>query len=379
MDERQDKEIYNDEIDLREFFLTLWRSKWPIMGITFSFILIAALYSLLAPKVYGVYMVVEPGIIDVTADGKYTYLDTSDNIKGKIESDAYLPRIVKSLRLNSDEMDIDFKATVPRNANVLIVSTEFPKNKTNFGMQILRQLLVEMQSDYAQEVRRKKDEYQKQILMKQNQFSDIETLRKDLEQQIGIKQGLVKERREQIKLLSSMISISEQRESDLLNDLKDVKGNTQRMAVQRDQMLKQGVANKESGMTDLLYSTTIQQNVVFFNELKNQVNQTRIEKETHKSDIKKLENELNENEREIERLRLKQKEELKSKSDALGIEIADLQNKITQIQNIKTISEPTISHRPIKPRPVRNIALALIGGLFMGVIFVLFSKYIIKK
>jgi uncharacterized protein involved in exopolysaccharide biosynthesis len=113
--------------------------------------------------------------------------------------------------------------------------------------------------------------------------------------------------------------------------------------------------------------------------LKNQVNQTRIEKETHKSNIKKLENELNENEREIERLRLKQREELKSKGDALGIEIADLQNKITQIQNINTISEPTVTHRPIKPRPVRNIAVALIGGLFVGVIIVLFSKYLIKK
>ena len=195
MNERQDKEIYNDEIDLREFFLTLWRSKWPIMGITFSFILIAALYSFYAPKVYRVFMVVEPGIIDITADGKYIYLDTPDNIKGKIESDAYLPRILKSLHMHPDGMDLDFKVTVPRNANVLIVSTEFPKNKTNFGMQILRQLLVEMQSDYAQEVRKKKDEYQKQILMKQNQFNDIETLRKDLDQQIGIKQGLVKEKR----------------------------------------------------------------------------------------------------------------------------------------------------------------------------------------
>ena len=379
MSESQDKDLYHDEIDLREFFLTLWRSKWPIMGITFSFVLIAALYSFYAPKVYGVFMVVEPGIIDVTADGKYTYLDTSENIKGKIESNAYLPRILKSLRLHPDEMDIDFKATVPRNANVLIVSTEFTENKTNFGLQILRQLLVEMQSDYAKEVRRKKDEYQKQILMKQNQLNDIEILRKDLDQQIGIKQGLVKEKRDQIKLLSSMISIGEQRESDLLNDLKEVIGNTQRITLQRDQMLKQGAANKESGMTDLLYSTTIQQNVVFFNALKNQVNQTRIEKETHKSNIKKLENELNENEREIERLRLKQKEELKSKGDALGIEIADLQNKITQIQNINTISEPTVTHRPIKPRPVRNIAVALFGGLFLGVIFVLFSKYLIKK
>ena len=379
MSESQDKDLYHDEIDLREFFLTLWRSKWPIMGITFSFVLIAALYSFYAPKVYGVFMVVEPGIIDVTADGKYTYLDTSENIKGKIESNAYLPRILKSLRLHPDEMDIDFKATVPRNANVLIVSTEFTENKTNFGLQILRQLLVEMQSDYAKEVRRKKDEYQKQILMKQNQLNDIEILRKDLDQQIGIKQGLVKEKRDQIKLLSSMISIGEQRESDLLNDLKEVIGNTQRITLQRDQMLKQGAANKESGMTDLLYSTTIQQNVVFFNALKNQVNQTRIEKETHKSNIKKLENELNENEREIERLRLKQKEELKSKGDALGIEIADLQNKITQIQNINTISEPTVTHRPIKPRPVRNIAIALFGGLFVGVIFVLFSKYLIKK
>lgn len=376
MQDKQNDVIYGDEIDLREMLTTIWERKWLIAGITFTCVLFAALYSLYQPKIYKIFMVIEPGIIDVTADGKYNYLDTPENIKGKIESNAYLPRILRALHLAPEDMDFDFTVGIPKSANVLVVSSEFQKNKTDFGLQILRQLLVEMQYDYAREVGRKKDEYRKQILMKKNQINEIEVQRKDLDQQIGIKQGLIKEKKEQIKLLNSRLSIGEQRESDLMNDLKEVKGNTQRITNQRDQVLKQGPASNESGIADLLYSTTIQQNVSFFNELKNQINQTRINKENNKSNIKELEKEINETELEVDRLKLQQTEELKSKIDAFEIEIEDLQNKISQIQNIKTISEPTVSHHPVKPRPVRNVGVALIVGLMLGIFVAFLSEYL---
>jgi uncharacterized protein involved in exopolysaccharide biosynthesis len=378
MQEKQNIEIYEDEIDLREIFLTLWRRKWLIAGITFAVVLVTALYSIIHPKIYEVFMVVEPGIIDVTMDGKYDYLDTADNIKGKIESNSYFPRILKALHLTPDDMDFVFKANIPRNANVLVVSSEFQANKTDFGLRVSHQLLSELQNDYAREVRRKKDEYQKQILMKKNQISEIEVQRKDLDQQIGIKQGLSREKREQIKLIISKCSICERRESDLLNDLKEVKGNTQRITSQRDQILKQTSVNNENGIADLLYSTTIQQNMAFFNELKNQIDLSRIERENYKSNIKDLEKDINENELEVERLKLKQTGELKSKIDAIGIELEDLQNKISQIQNIKTISEPTVSSHPVKPKTYLNIFMALIGGTILGIFLAFILEYASK-
>lgn len=378
MQEKRNIEIYEDELDLREIFLTLWRRKWLIARITFAVVLVTALYSIIHPKIYEVFMVVEPGIIDVTTDGKYDYLDTADNIKGKIESDSYLQRILKALHLTPNDMDFKFKANIPRNANVLVVSSEFQANKTDFGLQVLHQLLSELQNDYAREVRRKKDEYQKQILMKKNQLSEIEIQRKDLDQQIGIKQGLSREKSEQIKLIISKLSICERRESDLLNDLKEVKGNTQRITSQRDQILKQTSVNNENGIADLLYSTTIQQNVAFFNELKNQINLNRIERENYKSNIKDLEKDINEIKLEVERLKLKQSEELKSKIEAIGIELEDLQNKISQIQNIKTISEPTVSSHPVRPKIYLNIFMALIGGSILGIFLALILEYASK-
>src|SRR5208337_4507179 len=163
MQDKQNDVIYGDEIDLREMLTTIWKRKWLIAGIIFICVLFAALYSLYQPKIYKIFMVIEPGIIDVTADGKYNYLDTPENIKGKIESNAYLPRILKALHLTPEDMDFDFTVGIPKSANVLVVSSEFQKNKTDFGLKILRQLLVEMQYDYAREVGRKKDEYRKQI------------------------------------------------------------------------------------------------------------------------------------------------------------------------------------------------------------------------
>ena len=375
MHNRQDAEIYEDEIDLRVIFSTIWKRKWLIAGITFITVLGAVLYSNLQPKIYEASMVIEPGIIDFDAYGKYTYLDTPENIKGRIESNVYLPRILKALHRNPDDMNFDFKVSIPKNANVLIVSSKYQAKKPVYGLQILHQLLLEIQRDYSREVSRKKDWYQKQMSMKMNEIYEIKIQLKDLDQQVAMKHSRVKEKREQIKLINSRLSICERRERDLLNDLNEVKENTRRISGLRDQMLKQSSANSESGIADLLYSTTIHQNMALFNELKNQFYQTKIDRENLKSEIKKLDGDINEIDLDIERLKLLQTEVFKSRIDAIEIEIGDLQSKINQIQNMKIISDPTVSRHPVNPRPVRNIVIALMGGVLLGIFIAFLSEY----
>jgi uncharacterized protein involved in exopolysaccharide biosynthesis len=380
MQDRQDREIYEDVIDFREIFSELWTRKWLIMGIAFLAVLIAVLYSYTHPKIYKVSMVIEPGIVDISADGKYVYLDSPDNIKAKIESNAYLSRIGKIMQLKPDDLDIRIEANIPKNSNIIKAYSEFPADKAQFGVRLMQQLLAELQVDYARDLERKKDEFDKQILMRQNQIKDIEIQRKDLDKKISIKKSLMTEKKAQIDLLKGSFSIYEQREKDLMQDLKEVKNNAEKLILQRDELLKQDPSKKDgTGVANLMYSTTVQQNVSFFNELKNQLNQQKIEKENQKSYLKALEKDVEELRFETERLQLEQTEALQSQINAIQIDIKDLQNKVKHIQNIKTISEPAVSHRPIKPRPVRNIVLALFGGLLLGVIFVLFSQYIIKK
>ncbi len=43
---------YDDEIDLRELFRTLWAGKWLIGGITFATTVIAVIVALMLPNIY---------------------------------------------------------------------------------------------------------------------------------------------------------------------------------------------------------------------------------------------------------------------------------------------------------------------------------------
>jgi len=48
----QSQTVADDEIDLRELFLALWKGKWIIIAITFVFALGSVLYTLSLPNIY---------------------------------------------------------------------------------------------------------------------------------------------------------------------------------------------------------------------------------------------------------------------------------------------------------------------------------------
>jgi len=51
-DKQMQNEHYNDEIDLADLVLSLWRGKWLVIGVTFLTLLVAVAYLKLVPKTY---------------------------------------------------------------------------------------------------------------------------------------------------------------------------------------------------------------------------------------------------------------------------------------------------------------------------------------
>lgn len=376
MQGKQVSKVDGDEIEINEIFLILWKRKWLIIGISGVFILTASFFSLMQPKIYKVSMVITPGIIEVTSDGKYVYLDSPDNIKAKIESNAYIFRIGKKMKLRPNEYGIKVKAVIPRSSNIINAYTEFPENKTHFGIKWMQQLLTELQVDYAWDLQRKKDEFDRQISMKENQIHDIEIQRKDMDKMISIKKTLMSEKKAQIAILRERLRIYDQRAKDLLQDMRIAKNNSESLIRQRGELLKYEPAkNDGSSVANLMYSTTIQQNVSFFNELKNQLNEQKIEKENQRTILKTLEKDAEMFQFEIERLELEQLETLQSKIKAIQIDIKDLYNKSKQIQNIKTISEPIVSFYPVRPKTSLIIFIGFVGGALIGIILAFILEY----
>jgi len=338
--------------------------------------MLAAFYTVTSPEIYDVYVVMEPGVIDVTPNGEYIYLDSVTNIKAKLDSNAYTQRLISSLNLDPFQDKIKLKIDLPNKSNIIKVSVEAESNKIDHGIQILRQLVSELQTDYEIGVLRKKQEYQEKISKRNNMIESLLLERKDLGKKISIKENFIKEKYAQIDIQKSSLDIMDQRIADMVQELKDVKKNTDNIIVQRENFLKDPARNPDSGLADLLYSTTIQQNVAFFNTLQNQISDLKIEREQSKAILKTLEKEIDDLKLDIERMKIEKDEGIATEIDGINIEINELKNKISHVQNIKMISEPSATTFPIKPNKKLNIILSLFIGLILSVFIAFILEYV---
>jgi len=88
-------EYYEDEIELMDYLLVIWKWKYFILSGTLVCGLIAAIISLKMDKVYSINMVLRPGILSIGEEGKNVYIDSPHNIKALIESESFNNDILK--------------------------------------------------------------------------------------------------------------------------------------------------------------------------------------------------------------------------------------------------------------------------------------------
>ena len=315
----QMREHFDDEIQLIDYLRVIWRWKWLIILGTFLCMVVAGVVSFNMPKIYEVSIAIEPGIIGVDKDGKFIYLDSRDNIEGKIKGGLYNRRIQKALNINPLKTDIKFEVRPQKGTSFIKVKSEWKKNEVEFGKKALVHLVAAISKEYENVVQQRKGDYEKQILMKQNQIKENE----------------------------ATLKIIQDREKELLQEKKNVKDNTERIVRERNNVLQH--KGNSDDISLLIYSTTIQQNVAYLNQLSNQINELRTKKEIASKEI----------------------ENLKVEIDRLNLEKSI-------INNIRVIQNPEASLYPIKPKKRRNVLLAGVVAFMMMMFFVFFLEYIQK-
>jgi len=132
------REIADDEIDLVELFLILWKRKWMIVIFTLLLTIAAAGVSMILPKVYEVTAILEPA-----ADAEGKLVENPQAIRENITGGAYNQSIVESLGLPAEEIP-DLKVIVPKNTDLIKISMQTQEPET--GVKILNQLITEVSS-----------------------------------------------------------------------------------------------------------------------------------------------------------------------------------------------------------------------------------------
>ena len=374
---------YEDEINLIDYLRVLWKWKWLIIAGTMICAVAAAVTSSQMPKIYRVAMVIEPGIIGLDKSGNYIYMN-SQNISGKINEGSYNKSIKKLLNIDSSKTNLEFKADVGKFTNQIRISAECKEKDVDLGLEASRKLITIISDDYEKVVQKRNNNYDRKIIVKQNEISKIETQeRKDIDEQILLKQNQISKietqerkdideqtllkqneikkteiqwrrdtdkqvrlklnsinkKRDQIKLQQEILETTRQRIKELELEAKKIKNNTERIIKQRDILLKDSRAKDDISL--LLYSTTIQQNLSYSNRLGNQIYNLRANVQAKEANIEELKLDTDFITTEIEELKLRRAEGLQVKTDNIKAEIEKLklhraEGLQTKINNITT-------------------------------------------
>ncbi len=363
-----------DEINLIDYLRVLWKWKWLIVAGTLVCAIIAAVISLQMPRIYEISTVIEPGIAGIKADGGFMYIDSVANISGKISEGIYNRKVEEALHLDTLKTRVGFKSTVSKGSNAVKITSQWQEGDTDLGVKVVRQMVGLLSSDYGKIVEQRKGDYDKQVFMEQNEISKIKTERKDIDKQIKLELSEIEKTRNDIRLQQATLENIRQRKGELLEELKGVKENTEKIVQQRDALLKDKTPDRDISL--LLYSTTIQQNVAYFNQLSNQVYDLGTREKKIEAELDGSSKKIDDIKTGIERLNLNKTEGLQAKIAYINAQINALDLEKELISNIQIIQEPEVSLHPVKPKKKQIVLLAGVVALFMLIFLAFFIEYI---
>lgn len=323
---------YEDEIKLIDYLRVLWKWKWLIIAGTLVCGIVAAVISLQMPKIYEVSMVIGPGIYGVKDDGSFIYIDSVANISGKINEGIYNRKIEETLHLDTLKTGVKFKSVIPKSTNVVKLTSQWEEKDTGLGIKVTGQMIHLLFDDYGKIVEQRKGNYDKQVLIKQNNVKKYEIR----------KQSLIK-----------TLEDTRHKIEGLKREVDTIKNNTDDLITQRNSLLRKGKTGVEIPL--LSYSMSIQQNVFHLNQINNQIYDFREkEKKGVQQEIETLEKDI----------------------DTAKVEITGLNANKRFIRNIKVIQEPDVSLYPVKPKKKQIVLLSVVVGLFFMIFLAFFIEYI---
>jgi len=324
------------EIQLIDLLRILWKWKIFIFGVTIVCVIVTVIYNYTSPKVYSIESIIQPGILRVNEDGTYVYLDSVENIKALIEEGTFNYKILGNFKKNepnSYPQTLRFKVTSPRDSDTIKVRYE--TSNTRQGVNIQKELNQLVFNKYNNLMEYFRNEYDTQLRIKDNAIDNL-------------KANIISYENNTRNLNTRI--------TELQSEVQAINRNTGSLTNERERFLS-NTQNEDGILSALLYSNTIQQNLALVNELKDSINEYRMEKETET--IK-----LNASKKQMD-------------------EFIELRNNLAfkkeNVQNIQVLQPPTINPFPIRPKTMINVLLAFTFGIVISLCMSFFIEYIQSK
>lgn len=314
-----------DEIDLMDYVKVILKRKWLILAIFLSAAIVAEVFSFLMPKVYKIDTALEIGqAADVP-------IEDPGQVVEKIKGDVYGIFAREKLGIPEEKYP-KIKTENPKDTRLISLAIESaePQQAKNILEEINNLILAEQQ----EKIKTKKELIGQDIKTTEEKIKLVES---DIEKT----KNKIEPINEDIKRIENKIANAEEEKTNLeakVDALQKVLPYQQDPGTQFALFdTKEKLANKKQEMEDL-YLT---------------INLLRRSKED-------LDVQVN---------------SLKTNIESLNAQINSLRASLDEIKPTQVVKSPTVSASPIKPRPLLNIVIAAILGLFIGVFLAFFQEW----
>jgi|GEM_PF-569718 len=313
----------SDEIDLMDYLKVMIKRKQLIVVVFLVMIITAGAFSFLMPKVYKIDTVLEVGGIDGGS------IEDPVQIVGKIQGDTYGIPVREKLGISEGEYP-KIKTENPKDTN--LVAIEVKSSKPQLAKTILEEINNLILERHQERVRAKKELIEHNI--------------KTTEAKIHLVESDIEKTRNKIQPIESDIKRLENK----INYTEEEKKNLEAKVEALEKVL---VYEQTPGTQFALFDAKEK-----FAGKKQEIENLFLSINSLKKGREDLNIQINALEGEIESLK------------------AQINSFITSLDGVKItkiVKKSTISEKPISPRPVLNIAIAGILGIFLG-IFLAFGK-----
>ncbi len=323
-----------EEIELIDILRVIWKWKYLILVGTLVFALLAGVISLNQPKVYRIDMVLQPPVAGIDSRGRKIYIDSPGNIKALIEAEIFNSKILDNLKNSNSNVSksLKFKVAIPKNSDSLTIS--YQAANVDLAIIILDHLAKQLLREYNEAVKKYRNRYESELLIKRNQLSEIE-----IENKVSVKY---------IEKMRNRINV-------LLLEIEKIDAKIELLIDEQSKYISDG--NKQENINaTILYNNLIQQLSTMKTANKNETAGYFMRVE-----------------RENSRLKLQQ-----NRAEIILVKIRKIENEMNSILNIQVIKPPTGSRSPIRPKIKLNIMLAAMLGFFTMVFLAFLLEYIGK-
>ena len=294
-------------------------------------VIAAAGFSFYMPKVYDISTSLEIGVIDKEGEGDFELIEEPGQIVAKIESDVYGVLVRKELQVSEEDYP-KIKTENPKNTNLVV--TKIESDETEQSKNILEKINNLILGEHQIVVENKKQLIEKGISTTEDK----------------------------IQLSQSDIEKTENKIYPTDRDIQRIKNK-----IIHCQEEERNLKNKVEALEKVLvYEQTAGTQFALF-DAKEKLARKKQEIENLYLNINNLERTKQDLWMQINSLQV----DIKN----FNTEIELLKSSLNDIKPTKIIKVPTVSEEPVKPRPLLNIVIAGVLGLFMGTFLAFFKEF----